>query len=148
MEPCCGAGFGILLADTNASGNTIAGNLIGTNAAGTAAIGNGTYGISVASPHNEIGGTNAADRNVISGNGRGIQYQGSTTQGNTFEGNYVGTNAAGTAAIPGVVHGILLNQTDDVIVIGGTAAGAGNVIAANATGILIGQPRMPWSRAT
>ena len=112
IEPCCGAGFGIILANTNASGNSIAGNLIGTNAAGTAAIGNGTYGISVASPHNVIGGTDSADRNVISGNGRGIQYSGSTTQGNTFEGNYVGANAAGTAAIANLVHGVLLNADE------------------------------------
>ncbi len=137
VQPCCSAGFGIRLADAAASGTIIAGNLIGTNAAGTAAIGNGTYGISVASPNNEIGGTSAADRNVISGNGRGIQYEGSTTHGNIFEGNYIGTNAAGAAAIANLVHGVLLNGTSDPITIGGTAAGTGNVIAASGTGILV-----------
>ncbi|MEO5885111.1 MAG: hypothetical protein ABIQ58_06310, partial [Candidatus Limnocylindrales bacterium] len=137
LEPCCGAGFGIWLAGAGASGTTIVGNRIGTNASGTAAIGNGNYAIVVSSPSNQIGGTAAADRNVISGNGRGIQYAGSTTQGNTLQGNYIGTNAAGTAAIPNGVHGVLLNLTGDPITIGGTAAGAGNVIAASDTGILL-----------
>ena len=66
VEPCCASGFGIWLADSGASGTTIAGNLIGTNASGTAAIGNGNYAITISSSNNTIGGTSAADRNVIS----------------------------------------------------------------------------------
>src|SRR2546426_7215505 len=68
------SGAGIFLTDTTPSvttGTNIQGNLIGTNAAGTAAIANVQGGIVVASGshNNTIGGTTAAARNVISGNG-------------------------------------------------------------------------------
>ena len=53
------------------TGEVARGNLIGTNAAGTADLGNGANGISAGSgttfTGNTIGGTTAADRNVISG---------------------------------------------------------------------------------
>ena len=46
-----------------------------------------------------IGGTAAADRNVISGNGgNGITLNGSS--GSTIEGNYIGTDATGALARP------------------------------------------------
>ena len=136
VEPCCASGFGIWLADSGASGTTIAANLIGTNATGTAAIGNGTYAISLSSSNNTIGGTSAADRNVISGNGRGIQIA-LPAQNNTVLGNYIGTDVSGLVAVPNGVHGILLNQTTGVNTIGGTAAGSGNVVVASGTGILV-----------
>ncbi len=135
---CCSAGFGIWLGDANAANNTIKGNRIGTNAAGTAAIGNQNYGLEVRSPDNTIGGTTAADRNLISGNGRGVHFVGTTLQGNVFQGNRVGTNAAGTAAIANGSQAILLNGTDDAITIGGTAAGAGNLISGNGSAIILG----------
>ena len=54
---------------SNATGTKIQGNYIGLNAAGTAALGNSDRGIYVKnSTNNLIGGTDAADRNVISGN--------------------------------------------------------------------------------
>src|SRR2546423_135484 len=54
-------------------GNTIQGNYIGTNAAGTAASANSVGGIFITGSNNNlIGGTTTAARNVISGNGNGI----------------------------------------------------------------------------
>src|SRR5262249_26482025 len=50
-------------------GNVIVGNYLGTDATGTAALGNTKSGVAVNSPGNRVGGTTAADRNVISGNG-------------------------------------------------------------------------------
>ena len=55
--------------ELEASNNLVEGNLIGTNAAGTAALGNGLTGVYVGAASNTIGGTTAAARNVISGNG-------------------------------------------------------------------------------
>ena len=48
--------------------NTIAACYIGTDVAGAAALGNGWQGIAMNGSGNVIGGSNAADRNVISGN--------------------------------------------------------------------------------
>jgi CSLREA domain-containing protein len=135
--------------------NTIVrGNLIGVNTAGTAAIGNsrgifvnGTEGFT---PSNIIiGGTTAAQRNVISGNisptlGNGIAVAGANASNVTITGNYIGTNAAGTAAIPNRLAGIsLYGSTNHTI--GTSVAGARNVISGNTTyGIRIdGDPTGP-----
>jgi len=86
-------------------GNVITGNYIGTNAAGTAASAN-TWGIVLDnSAGNTIGGTAAADRNVISGNTNDGINIGGTSNGNLIQGNYIGTNAAGTAAVVATLSG-------------------------------------------
>ena len=113
----------------------IAGNRIGTDAAGTAAVGNRLYGIVVSSGGNTIGGTSAADRNLISGNGRGIMFIGSSAASNDVFGNYIGTNAAGTSALSNGIHGIVFNVAGAGNQIGGAGAGEGNVIAASGVGV-------------
>lgn len=123
------------------TGDVIQGNRIGTNAAGTAALGNGHGGILLTPTANNItiGGTAAGAGNLISGNTyAGIEVNGSSSV--MIEGNRIGTDAAGTVALgnglnagnPPSFHtdGIYLDAVTDVT-IGGTAAGAGNVIAAN-----------------
>jgi uncharacterized repeat protein (TIGR01451 family) len=124
---------GILVDGTSADGNTIAGNTIGTDATGTIGRPNGR-GIVVqnGADNNTIGGTTAAARNLISGNAiEGILISGSTASTTTVQGNYIGTNAAGTAAVPNAFHGVALSAGTHDNVIGGTAAGAGNVISGN-----------------
>jgi len=124
------------------SGTLIQGNYIGTNAAGTTAISGsvigieiGTNGAGTGSSNNTIGGTTAAARNVISGNASvAIKVFDDTVTGNLIQGNYIGTNAAGTAAIPNG-DGVFLLRSYNVLV-GGTAAGAGNLISGNSgTGV-------------
>ena len=125
------------------NGNVIQGNFIGTNAAGTAALGNG-YGVTIDSgaSKNTIGGTGAGAGNVISGNsvdGIEIGSFSNFTSGNSnlVQGNKIGTNAAGTAALgngtTGVkTGGVGVRFVDGVSnTIGGTAAGAGNLISGN-----------------
>ncbi|HEU5236976.1 MAG TPA: hypothetical protein VFU37_07530, partial [Pyrinomonadaceae bacterium] len=69
-------GNGITLTGNQATGNFIQGNYIGTNPSGTAAVANGSYGIRIMTcTNNLIGGTTAAARNVISGNGRGVSLE-------------------------------------------------------------------------
>jgi len=112
-------------------GNTIIGNYIGVGPSGNTPRGNGTTGIDISSASNNIiGGTTQASRNVISANGHiGLTiYSGSI--GNLVRGNYIGTNAAGTAALPNALNGIAIGTTGNTI--GGTAAGAGNVVSGNA----------------
>src|SRR5438105_5684282 len=111
------------------SGNVIAGNYIGTDASGEVARPNST-GVSVANrSNNRIGGTTPADRNVISGNGDGILMLFSTIN-NVIQGNYIGTDATGTLRL-GNDNGVNFLSGFNTNLIGGSAPGAGNVIAGN-----------------
>ncbi len=108
-------------------GNMVAGNYIGTN--GTTAAPNATDGIFINCGNNTIGGTTSSDRNVIAGNGNyGILISGAPATGNVVKGNYIGTNAAGSAVLQNASSGIGVSSGSNNT-IGGSAAGAGNVIA-------------------
>jgi hypothetical protein len=131
------ASYGIAV---GAGSTQILGNYVGTNAAGTAAIPNLADGISIqSSSNNTVGGTTAAARNVVSGNGDdGIEITGAIATNNAVQGNYVGLNAAGTGAVGNANDGIVvwLGQNNTI---GGTAAGAGNVVGGNQSGLYLGQ---------
>jgi parallel beta-helix repeat protein len=115
----------------------ILGNRIGTNAAGTVAIPN-NFGIQLQSGVGKtIGGTTPAARNLISGNGIGVSIENSSD--NVVQGNRIGTNAAGTGAVPNDV-GVRVTAFPGVAnrnQIGGSVAGAGNVISGNHTAVSI-----------
>jgi len=135
--------------------NTIVGNYIGTNAAGTDAAANSGDGIGIFSgtnlvdaSNNVIGGTVAADRNIISGNaqnGIGITAQdGGSASSNTISGNYIGTNATGNSAVANGGDGILVNHAQGSatlsgntiggtvgVTVGGGCTGACNLISGN-----------------
>ena len=119
--------------------NTVAGNYVGLGADGSTPlpVRSTVYGgVIIAGFYgatgNVVGGTTAAARNVIAGNaGAGVLILDPAATGNTVAGNYIGTDATGTLAranATGVVVG--LGAHDNTI--GGTAAGAGNVISGNA----------------
>jgi hypothetical protein len=112
----------------------VQGNVIGTNAAGTAALGNNGFGVSVGTSANTIGGSTATARNIISGNTSDGVLIGTFNIGggtdNVVIGNYIGTNAAGTAALGNSVNGVHVVDSSNTIV-GGAAAGEGNVISGN-----------------
>ncbi len=133
---------GILIFGSSTRGNKVEGNFIGTDAAGSSALGNGDDGVVVSgAPNNTIGGTAAAVRNIISGNendGVRISSSGAAGRavGNQVLGNFIGTNAAGSSAL-GNVNGVVVSGSN-INTIGGTAAGARNVISGNGNdGILI-----------
>ncbi len=86
-----------------------------------------------------MGGTTAAARNLISGNGiSGIEIDGSGsftfTENNCVEGNYIGTNISGTQGLGNAV-GVLIDSTADFNTVGGTTASAWNLISGNTTGV-------------
>jgi hypothetical protein len=124
---------GILLQGTSAGSNLVVGNLIGTQVGGLLALGNGNDGIDIQSSGNTIGGTTAAARNVITSSGNvGIAFQVSTTTGNLVEGNYIGVGSDGVTALGNKSHaGVEIFSDGGSETIGGTAAGAGNLIAGN-----------------
>ena len=124
---------GVVIQSAN---NIVQGNLIGTDGTGATPVGNGRNGVhlyTAAASNNLIGGTTAATRNVISGNGdSGVFVSGIN---NTISGNYLGTNAAGTASLGTQAFGVQAVASSSGTMVGGTAAGAGNVISGNLNGV-------------
>ncbi|MGP0065610.1 MAG: beta strand repeat-containing protein [Isosphaeraceae bacterium] len=123
-------GAGIYLLG-NASGNLILGNLIGTDANGLDPVPNDNDGLDIdASSDNTIGGSPAGAGNLISGNvGNGI-YLLSGASGNLIVGNKIGTDVNGLRPVPNGADGLdIAAATDNTI--GGSTAGAGNVISGN-----------------
>lgn len=113
--------------------NVIQANYLGIAPDGTTTRRNGRGIQLINSSNNVIGGTTSAARNVISGNGSsGIDISGKS---NVVQGNFIGTNAAGTAAIPNSTGVTIFSAESTDNLIGGTAAGAGNLISGNSTGL-------------
>jgi hypothetical protein len=130
-----GFSVGVYLGSPNC---VVAGNYIGLDPTGNR-NGNNT-GVAAWVPGYRIGGTTAAERNVISGNTQALDLY---TSG-TVEGNYIGTDPTGTRAI-GNGRAIYLTAIDNhpnpfPATIGGLAPGAGNLISGNYhNGIVIDQ---------
>ncbi len=118
---------------TNGGGTIIEGNYIGTDTTGTLDRGNAGYGIWLfQSSNNRVGGTVAAARNLISGNDNIsilIDKRAAVIQNNQVLGNYIGTDATGTVAL-GNSDGLNIAGASNTV-IGGTTAGARNVISGN-----------------
>ncbi|HEX8911374.1 MAG TPA: hypothetical protein VF796_03365, partial [Humisphaera sp.] len=127
-------------------GVTVVGNVVGlapggaaaTDAAGTS-WGNVGNGVQVQGTSDQIvvGGTTVAARNVIANNAQdGVRlFTAAATAAVAVRGNYIGTAADGTSARGNEGNGVSVytgGTTADGMTVGGTAAGAGNVIAANA----------------
>ena len=124
---------GVKLYDTTDS--QILGNLIGTDATGTTELGNGQDGIGLINASgNVIGGTEASQRNTVSGNQFGIRLEHSDS--NTLVGNRIGTRADGTGNLGNGFGSVSVSGIDNQI---GGAPGAGNIIAnsGNGAGVFI-----------
>lgn len=116
--------------------------------ASPSSVGNSSNGVAILAnaQNNLIGGTSAGARNVISGNAiDGVFIVGTGTNNNLVQGNFIGLNESGTGAVPNGA-GVEISFGGQNNVIGGTVAGAGNVISGNGkavtypNGILIGSP--------
>ncbi len=123
--------FGIFI--NVVGGNVIRNCYIGTDRTGVADVGNANNGIHILnSPNNLIGGINAGDRNLISGNNAdGIHIEGSGSQTNRIEGNIIGLNAGGTFKVGNDFNGITITDNGSNNTIGNTAVGGRNIISAN-----------------
>ena len=125
--------------------NRIEGCYLGISPNGTNAAPNTYQGISIdtGASHNFVGGTNASQRNVISGNTQygvliigtnglyGATVIGSNVNNNTVLGNYIGLNGAGTAALGNLKSGIGIYGGASSNVVGGLTSGSRNVISGN-----------------
>ena len=132
---------GILLNTVN--NVRVRGNFIGTDATGTVALGNFSDGIfggggGGISDNVFIGGSTAGAGNVISGNaGDGCAV---SALHMTILGNLIGPDATGTRRIGNKGIGLRVplggsEGTAYAVIVGGTTAGARNVISGNATGL-------------
>jgi titin len=110
-------------------GNVAQGNFIGTDVTGTRALSN-SLSMDVDGSNNLIGGTTPEARNLIAGSKYELRISGGN---NVVQGNYIGTDITGTVALgsfngtAAVIFGIDLQGSNNLI--GGTDAGAGNLIA-------------------
>ncbi|MEI9864658.1 MAG: hypothetical protein WDN00_08910 [Limisphaerales bacterium] len=124
---------GIRLADVGTTGNVVQGNYIGTDVTGVAAIPNGFAGLTIYSgaTSNLVGGTTIPSRNVISGNASyGVVIGNTGTSGNLIQGNYIGSSGDGLTAVPNY-SGILFSDRATNNTLGGTTAGAANLVSGN-----------------
>ena len=126
------------------SGNALEGNFLGTDVTGTLPLGNRGYGVEITgvAPSNRVG-TNgdgvddAAERNLISGNGiqaplaAGVWIHGAEAAGNVVAGNLIGTNAAGDAALGNLGQGVRINGAAPNNTVGGLVRADRNVISGN-----------------
>ncbi|MFZ4289021.1 cadherin domain-containing protein [Variovorax sp. HJSM1_2] len=122
-------------------GNTVAGNYFGKVGASGLAIATtlGYDGILVSGANNTIGGTTAADRNLLAGSGSAaIDLQGSSALNNTVLGNWVGLLPDGATTVDSSGVGIRVGASAQNNRIGGLGAGEGNVVVRTAhSGIVI-----------
>ena len=109
------------------TGNRAQGNFVGTDVSGTLPLPNFGGGITGIAPQTTVGGVVAGAGNLISAYnfGLGVDLRGDRSQ---IQGNLIGTDVTGMKAIGNGI-GVSLLGSDSLI--GGTEAGARNVIAGN-----------------
>jgi uncharacterized repeat protein (TIGR01451 family) len=124
------------------SSNVVQGNLVGLNAAGATRLANAEDGVAIVNASgNTVGGADAGAGNVISGNTIDgiliLSFGANPAASNVVQGNRIGTDVTGTQELGNLRHGIFTIKATNTT-IGGSAAGAGNLISGNfAFGILI-----------
>ncbi|HMT09655.1 MAG TPA: NosD domain-containing protein, partial [Pyrinomonadaceae bacterium] len=123
----------------SSSNNLVQGNYIGTKPDGMTSLPN-TLGIQIdgsGSINNQIGGSAPGEGNLVSGNSQnGIQIT-NYANNNRIEGNIVGLKVDGSSFLSNA-NGISIFSAAHSNTIGGTAAGAGNVISGNvASGVIM-----------
>ena len=144
---------GVSISGAGTRGNVVEGDLIGTTVTGDSAFPNGyiasgfygaftpAYGVNIpgGATDNTVGGTVAGAADVISGNGPGVSISGAGTDANLVEGNLIGTTITGDAALQisaggltyygNEVAGVEIQSGAAANTVGGSIAGAGNVIS-------------------
>jgi CSLREA domain-containing protein len=108
--------------------NIIQGNHIGCNLIGDTALGQ-QEGVSLGGNSNLLGGSNAGEGNLISGNDIDGVIIGWNSSGHQILGNIIGADASGTASLGNFVG--IFTIGGDNIVIGNNSALGGNLIAFN-----------------
>ena len=125
---------GINLLYNYAAGNSVQACYVGLAPNGSTPAPNDYEGINIGAGAraNVIGGSNAAQRNVISGNsGYGITITGTNSNANVVSGNYIGLDATGSFSVANTYNGLGIWGGSSSNIVGGSNAGTGNVISGN-----------------
>ncbi len=130
---------GVWINGDGARGNVIQGNTIGTDVTGTISLGNAYWGVILQeAANNTVGGSTTGAGNVVSGNDQGgVAIHGIDAIGDVVQGNLIGTDVTGTQELGNGYSGVYVgdwgNSGDAAsdATIGGTVAGADNVISGN-----------------
>ena len=130
---------GVLIAGPLSTGNQLKGNYIGTDVTGTIDLGNTGDGVEINNEpsNNIVGGTTAAERNLISGNGGDGIFLTVGANANQIKGNFIGTDVNGIADLGNDGDGTEIGSDANNNVVGGVNSGEGNTIAFNTRGIFV-----------
>jgi len=139
---------GLVLLGAAANGNVVEGNLIGLDVSARHAPyfltaqpgGSGQYaGIWISGGSgNRVGGPTAGAANIIAGNLVGVQISGDGATGNVIAGNQIGWSAVYRGDFNTQAQGVEVESGAQQNTVGGSAAGAGNVIGGTGIGITDG----------
>jgi len=126
-----GSEIGIAIGPSNpSSGNSVIGNVLGFRRDGSFALNSlNSVGIRIdlGGTSNSIGGSGPGEGNIVSlSTAGGIQV---FNDNNVIKGNKIGMDPTGSFVLSNPGHGIEIASTADDNIIGGTAAGEGNIIA-------------------
>ena len=133
-----------------AASTTILGNLVGTDASGLAALPNAGSGVVVSGTGTNTtigapGGGNVFAANTLDG----VAVTGPDVADTLVRSNMVGVGADGSTALGNGRTGVAVRGGADGTVVGGRAAGQGNVVASNAAiGVLVDSGAVPDDRTT
>lgn len=129
-----GVGFfdGAAIVISGANGVTVAGNYIGGI---RGLVLRNRAGIRIQADGNTIGGLTATDRNLFVNETTDVEMS-STASDNVVQGNYFGFDATGLAPLFPATTCVAISGSGNVV--GGTEAGARNVLITSAAGIGIG----------
>ena len=117
------------------TGNQFEGNYIGTTSTGLTIppppASKQIFAVLIDGAPGNFFGNAGGSQNVVSGNLTGIQIQGAGATGNVVQRNYVGTDLNGAVDLGNQASGMAIATGASNNTVGGTAAGAGNVISGN-----------------
>jgi hypothetical protein len=116
---------GVYVETPASGGNSIVGNWFGV-------VGANSNAVLISRADADIGGSTAADRNVIANSARDGIFVSGTLGPMFIKGNYIGTDPSGAIAMPNGGAGVLVvGALPAPLTIGRDAAGDGNLIANN-----------------
>lgn len=125
---------GVHIYFSGADNNQVIGNYIGTVESGRSGLGNDSSGVRISggAQMNFIGGDQAGEGNLISGNSsNGVLIDGGNTISNTVSANFIGVDASGEVDLPNSHSGVQITGGAQSNTVGGTSAQERNIISGN-----------------